>query len=62
MFGALGKIDQTGQDILFGATTAYPVAATTTFQLTGNYLNYGAHLHVRCGTAGQQVFLPEVCR
>ena len=25
-FGALGKIDQTGQDILFGSTTAYPVA------------------------------------
>lgn len=57
MFGALGKIDQTGQDILFGATTAYTVAGHNhSFQLTGNALNYGAHYAMfGLGTAGQQV-------
>lgn len=56
-FGTLGKIDQTGQDILFGATTAYSVAGHNhSFQLTGNTLNYGAHYAMfGAGTAGQQV-------
>ena len=56
-FGDLGKIDRTGQDFLFGATTAYPVGGHNhSFQLTGNALNYGTHLAMfGAGTGGQHV-------
>lgn len=57
IFGDLGKIDRTNLDFLFGATTAYSVGGHNhSFQLTGNALNYGAHLAMfGAGTAGQHV-------
>ena len=56
-FGLLGKIDRTNQRLLFGTVAPYPVAANShEFQLTGNYLNYGASLGMfGPGTGGQCV-------
>ena len=56
-FGLLGKIDRTNQKLLFGTPLSYAVAgAAHEFQLTGNYLNYGASLGMfGTGTGGQCV-------
>ena len=62
-FGLLGKIDRTNQRLLFGTVAPYPVAGNShEFQLTGNYLNYGASLGMfGTGTGRSVCFLPEVC-
>ena len=56
-FGTLGKIDQTGQDFLFGSTTAYVVGGHNhSFQLSGNAGNYGTHVAMfGAGTGGQHI-------
>ncbi|WNL51047.1 hypothetical protein SCREM2_gp128 [Synechococcus phage S-CREM2] len=54
-FGTLGKIDQTGQDFLFGSTTAYVVGGHNhSFQLSGNAGNYGTHVAMFGPGAGGQ--------